>query len=248
MDNMNIEPAIVALLERVRGGDAEAVREFVERFGPAVQRELRFRLLDQRIGRWAGGSDLFQSTLTRFLLGLHLGRFELRNSDDLRRVLTTLAQRQVIDAARYWKARRRDVRRDRQFELTAEAVRVAAVSSATPSRVVAARELVVMALSRMEPRDRQIAAWRQEGLDWREIHGRCPEFPSAEALRKAHQRAIRKIALEIGFVEPAAPASPASSDGFEHSANNGSATDLSSGQPDRQVRQSRRADRGRWRR
>lgn len=245
MDNMNTEPAIVALLERVRGGEADAVRELVERFGPAVQRELRFRLLDQRIGRCAAGSDLFQSTLTRFLLGLHLGRFELRNSDDLRRVLTTLAQRQVIDSARYWKARRRDIRRDRQLEPTADAVRIAAVSSMTPSRIFAARELVAMGLSRMAPRDRQIAAWRLEGLEWHEIHGHCPEFPSAEALRKAHQRAMRKIALEIGFVEPAEPADPASSNGCDLPANDRPAKDRPSSPPDRQVRPSQRADRGR---
>ena len=216
MDNTNTEPAIVALLKRVRGGEADAVRELVERFGAAVQRELRFRLLDQRIERCAAASDLFQSTLTRFLIGFHLGRIELRNSDDLRRVLTTLAHRQVIDAARYWKARRRDIRRDRQLEPVADAVRVATVSSVTPSRILAARELIALALSRMAPRDRQIAALRQDGREWHEIHGHYPEFPSAEALRKAHERAMRKIASEIGFVEPADPTARAGLDGTEH--------------------------------
>jgi hypothetical protein len=196
-----MDSPIVALLDRVRHGDDMAVRELVERFGPAVQRELRFRMIDQRLGRFVLGSDLIQSTLTRFLLGLQLGRFQLRNSDDLRRVLRTLARRQVVDSARYWKADRRDVRRNRQLDMDGDSVRSATTSADTPSRILAYRELIALALSRIGPLDRQIAAWRQGGLGWQEILERCPGFPSAEALRKAHQRTMRQIALEIGIIE-----------------------------------------------
>ncbi len=66
----------------------------------------------------------------------------------------------------------------------------------TASSVVARVELLGLALARLSERDRQILDWRQDDVTWPEIARRLT-VPSAEALRKRHERALARVAREV---------------------------------------------------
>ena len=98
-----------------------------------------------------------------------------------------MARAHVAHLARFWQARRRDLRKD--TGLDAEGVAETPANDPTASSVVARVELLGHALARLSDRDRQILDWRQEDVAWPEIARRL-NVPGAEALRKQHERAL----------------------------------------------------------
>lgn len=187
------------LLDRLRGGDDEAARELLDRFGEAVRREIRFRLRDSRLQRVVGESDVFQSAVSRFVWGLQLGKFDVDSPEELLNLLRLIAKRRVCSAARYWQAHRRDVRRNEELAATPETTLVAA--DPTPSHAVAEGELIAAALARLPEPARQVLDWRQAGLSWATIAARLPGSVSPEAVRKQYERAIAQVVADLGLNE-----------------------------------------------
>ena len=99
------------LMQRVRGGDDQAVRTLVEEYGDAIRREVRFSLLDGRVRRFVSESDICQSVLTRLCLGLWAGNYEIDDPAQLIGLLKTMVHARVIDWTRHERAQRRDIRR-----------------------------------------------------------------------------------------------------------------------------------------
>jgi len=64
---------LTTLIERIRRGDSEAVRLFVDEYQGAVEREVRFALLDRRLRRIVSESDVKQSVIMRFVVDLWAG-------------------------------------------------------------------------------------------------------------------------------------------------------------------------------
>ena len=67
----------------------------------------------------------------------------------------------------------------------------------TPSRQVAARELLELAQARMTDEERALLGRRQDGDGWAEIAE--AEGASPEALRKKLARAVDRVARELGL-------------------------------------------------
>jgi RNA polymerase sigma factor (sigma-70 family) len=187
------------LLDRLRAGDDDAVRELIECYGDALRREIRFWLRDSRLHRVVGESDLFQSAIFRFNLGLQLGKFVVTTPDELLGLLRTIAQRRVCSTARFWQARRRDVRRDTRLEDAQETTLIS--SDPTPSRTISEKELIAETLARLPERDRQVVQWRQDDLGWAEIAARLPGTATPEAVRKQYERALARVAAGLGLEE-----------------------------------------------
>lgn len=185
------------LLDRLRGGDEDAARELIDRFGHAVRREIRFRLRDSRLYRVVGESDVFQSAMLRFIWGLQLGQFDADSPEELLRLLRTIAQRRVCSTARFWHAQRRDVRRNADWGDAEETTLPAA--DATPSKTIAEKELVAEALARLPEQTRQMVHWRQDGLGWSEIAARIEGTATPEAVRKQYERTLQRVAAELGL-------------------------------------------------
>jgi RNA polymerase sigma factor (sigma-70 family) len=163
-------------------------------YGDAIQREIRFCLLDQRLRRVVGESDVFQSVIVRFALKLREGKYHFDTPSDLVGLLKTMARAHVAHLARFWQARRRDLRKNTGID--AEGVTELSDHDPTASSVVARVELLEFALARLAVRDRQILDWRHENVSWPEIAQRL-NVPSSEALRKQHQRALARAAKEV---------------------------------------------------
>jgi DNA-directed RNA polymerase specialized sigma24 family protein len=67
---------------------------------------------------------------------------------------------------------------------------------ASPSRFVAARDLLDEVDRRLAEDERQVVQLRREGLEWPDIGARLNASP--EALRKKVKRALDRVARELG--------------------------------------------------
>jgi hypothetical protein len=134
----------------------------LKEYGDAIQREIRFCLLDQRLRRVVGESDVFQSVMTQFALKLREGQYNFDTPSELVGLLKTIARTHAAHLARFWHARRRDLRKNAGID--AEGVIEPAAADPTASSVVARVETLELALAKLSERDRQILDWRQDGV------------------------------------------------------------------------------------
>ncbi len=186
------------LVQHAQDGDAEAMEQLLKEYGDAIHREIRFCLLDQQLRRVVSESDVFQSVIASFALKLRNGRFEFEKPGDLIGLLKAMARAHVAHVARFWHAKRRDLRRNTGME----AIGVIGVPDHDPmaANAVADVELLNLAMKHLPERDRQIFDWRQDNVPWPEIARRL-DVPSSEALRKQHDRALARVAIAICPVE-----------------------------------------------
>lgn len=170
------------------------MEQLLKEYGDAIQREIRFCLMDQRLRRVVGESDVFQSVIARFAFKLREGQYHFDTPNDLIGLLKTMARIHVAHLARFWHARKRDLRKNGGID--AEGVNEPHARDPTASSVIARVEMLGLALDRLHERDRQILDWRQDSVTWPEIARRL-NVPSSEALRKQHERALAHVAKEV---------------------------------------------------
>jgi RNA polymerase sigma-70 factor (ECF subfamily) len=186
-------PPIEDLLRRVRAGDEDAVRELVRRYESEIRRIARLRL-HPRLRRVLDSTDICQSVLHSFFVRAALGEYELNTAEDLLRLLAGMVRHKVASQARREHAQRRDQRRT---EADDTAVREALTPEASPSRIVAGRELLQQFRERLSEQERRLADLRAQGQEWSAIAAQLGE--SAEALRKRLERGIRRVARALGL-------------------------------------------------
>jgi RNA polymerase sigma-70 factor (ECF subfamily) len=193
-----------ALIARVRAGDEQAAAELVRRYEPAIRRAARVRLVDTRLNRLLDSMDICQSVMASFFVRAALGQFELETPDQLLRLLATMTRNKLAGQVKGHRAARRDFRRvaaapdDRGGEADAGPERIAGPDP-TPSRDLAARELLEEALRRLSPEERRILDGREQGGQWAEIAAELGSSP--EAIRKKLARAVDRVARELGLDE-----------------------------------------------
>ncbi len=193
-----------ALIARVRAGDEQAAAELVRSYEPAIRRTARVRLVDTRLNRLLDSMDICQSVMASFFVRAALGQFELDTPDQLLRLLATMTRNKLAGQVKGHAAARRDfrrvaaVQRDGDSESDAGAERIAG-QSPTPSRDLAARELLEEALRRLSPDEKRILDCREQGGQWAEIATELGSSP--EAIRKRLVRAVDRVARELGLDE-----------------------------------------------
>jgi RNA polymerase sigma factor (sigma-70 family) len=193
-----------ALIARVRAGDEQAAAELVRRYEPAIRRAARVRLVDTRLNRLLDSMDICQSVMASFFVRAALGQFELETPDQLLRLLATMTRNKLAGQVKGHGAARRDFRRvtpargDRDGEEDAGSERFAG-QDPTPSRDLAARELLEEALRRLSPEEKRILDCREQGGQWAQIAAELGSSP--EAIRKRLARAVDRVAHELGLDE-----------------------------------------------
>jgi RNA polymerase sigma-70 factor (ECF subfamily) len=193
-----------ALIARVRAGDEQAAAELVRTYEPAIRRAARVRLVDTRLNRLLDSMDICQSVMASFFVRAALGQFELETPEQLLRLLAAMTRNKLAGQVKGHRAARRDFRRvtaapgDRTDEGDGIAERIAGTDP-TPSRDLAARELLDEALRRLSPEERRILAGREQGDQWAEIAAELGSSP--EAIRKKLARAVDRVAHELGLDE-----------------------------------------------
>jgi RNA polymerase sigma-70 factor (ECF subfamily) len=192
------------LIARVRAGDEQAAADLVRRYEPAIRRAARVRLVDTRLNRLLDSTDICQSVLASFFVRAALGQFQLDTPDQLLRLLATMTRNKLAGQVKGHGAARRDFRRvtaaqgDRDGEEDTGAERIAG-HDPTPSRALAARELLEEALRRLSPEEKRILDCREQGGEWAQIAAELGSSP--EAIRKRLARAVDRVAHELGLDE-----------------------------------------------
>jgi RNA polymerase sigma-70 factor (ECF subfamily) len=193
-----------ALIARVRAGDEQAAAELVRQYEPAIRRAARVRLVDTRLNRLLDSMDICQSVMASFFVRAALGQYKLDTPDQLLRLLATMTRNKLAGQVKGHTAARRDFRRvagdapPREGETDAGAERIAG-HDPTPSRDLAARELLDEALRRLSPDEKRILQFREQGAQWGEIATEMGASPDAIRVRLA--RAVDRVALELGLDE-----------------------------------------------
>jgi len=180
------------LIRQVRSGDEQAAADLVRRYEPAIRRAVRVRLRGNRLRRQLDSMDICQSILLNFFVRVAAGQFELDTPDQLLRLLATMARNKLINHAVHLRGEHR---------VTAdlpEGQQVAAPDP-SPSRDLAAQELLQETLRRLAPDERRLLELRQQGREWAEVATVVGGTP--EALRKQLARAVERVGRQLGLDE-----------------------------------------------
>jgi RNA polymerase sigma-70 factor (ECF subfamily) len=184
-------------IRRIRAGDDQAAREFVERYEPVIRCEVRLRLRDPRLYSRFDWTDICQSVMASFFLRAASGEYDLRQPDQLSRLLVTMTRHKLANQHRRHRAEKRDFRRLEACDPAYLAERSAAAPS--PSRLVAGRELLDEFRRRLTDEERLLADLRADGCEWTEIAARLGG--TAEARRKQMSRAIDRVEQQLEWSE-----------------------------------------------
>lgn len=193
---MQDQGTFAEFIRRIRAGDAEAATELVRQYEPVIRLEVRLRLVDPRLRRVLDTMDVCQSVLSSFFVRAASGQYDLERPDQLVKLLVVMTRNKVAHQARWQHAQRRDSRRE--VDVDANAL-LEPADDASPSRLVAARDLLSELRRRMTDEERRIGDLRAQGLEWTEIADRVGGTPQAR--RKQLARAVERIAGELGLDE-----------------------------------------------
>jgi RNA polymerase sigma-70 factor (ECF subfamily) len=188
------EEAFRQLINRVRAGDPDAATQLVREYEPEIRRAVRVRLTDPALRRVLDSLDICQSVLGNFFARAAAGQFDLDRPQQLLKLLVTMARNRLRDQVRKQRARRRD---NRRLEGGARALEAVHAMGATPSHIVAGRELLEEVRTRLADEERYLADQRALGREWAELAAELGERP--DALRKRLARALDRILKELGL-------------------------------------------------
>ena len=168
----------------------------VRDFEPVVRRVLHSRLRGARARREFDSMDICQSVLAIFFVRVAAGQYDLKEPDDLIKLLLTMTRNKVAEKMRRQHRLRRDSRR------TVGGVEELALASRdpTPSSVVADKELLDQARQRLSEEERQLIELRGQGLSWEEVAAAVGG--TAGARRNQLARALDRVAQELRLDEP----------------------------------------------
>ena len=185
------DPSFEELIRRVVGGDEEAAAQLVRDFEPVIRRVVRARLRDGRARSEFDSMDICQSVLAIFFVRAAAGQYDLKEPDDLIRLLLTMTRNKVAEKMRRQHRLRRDSRR------TVGGVEELALAGQdpTPSSVVADKELLEQARQRLSEEERQLVELRGQGLSWEEVAASLGR--TAGARRNQLARALDRVAQEL---------------------------------------------------
>jgi RNA polymerase sigma factor (sigma-70 family) len=190
------DPSFDDLIRRIGVGDEEAAARLVRDFEPVVRRVLRARLRDGRARPEFDSMDICQSVLAAFFVRAAAGQFDLKEPDDLIKLLVTMTRNKLAEKMRRQHRLRRDSRR------TVGGVEELALPGRdpTPSSVVAGKELLEQARQRLSQEERQLVELRGQGLTWEEVAASLGG--TAGARRNQLARALDRVAQELQLDEP----------------------------------------------
>jgi RNA polymerase sigma factor (sigma-70 family) len=192
---MSDEAGFRNLIRRVRAGDEAAAAELLRQYEPEIKRLVRVRLTDPRIRRALDSMDVCQSVLANFFVRAAAGQFDLDEPGQLLKLLMRMTQNKVRDHVRRLKAECRDVRR---CECGGpEALAEVAGQDATPSHIVAGRELLQEVRRRLSAEERYLAEQREQGRNWNDLAAELNKSP--DALRHQLSRGLDRVAAELGL-------------------------------------------------
>jgi RNA polymerase sigma-70 factor (ECF subfamily) len=183
------------LFARVQAGDQQAAAALVQEYEPQIRRVIRVRLTDPALRRQIDSVDICQSVLGDFFVRSALRQFELKSPAQLVALLGAMARNKLINQVERQRAKKRAIHFQEAQDVGDLAL---ADEGATPSRIVAGRELLALVQDRLSREIQQIAKWRIEGRGWGEIASELHDTPDGVRIR--YSRALSRVmkSLDLG--------------------------------------------------
>jgi RNA polymerase sigma factor (sigma-70 family) len=150
------------LLRRYRDGDEDAAEEIFRRYVERLTRLARSRLSPRLAGR-TDPEDVVLSAWRSFFVGARAGRFSLRRSGDLWRLLVSITMHKLYHQARRHTAERRGVAVEQSLEQTAAELLPAAGREPTPEEAITLADELEAVLSRLDACGRRVLELRLQG-------------------------------------------------------------------------------------
>ncbi len=188
------------LVRSAQGGDHDALNRLFERYYERVRRVVRMRL-GKHLRAALESGDILQETFA--VAVKNLDTFEMRDEASLINWLSKLAERQIIAAADYHGAKKRDRRREvalttpQSSEMSGEFRLEFAADTPLPDQCAADGEesaLMEACLHELEEEYRELVILRHYvGASWETV-AELTHRPSPDAARMMHARAM----IELG--------------------------------------------------
>jgi RNA polymerase sigma-70 factor (ECF subfamily) len=106
-------PSTISLLDRIRGGDRDALDELLRRYQETILKIVRSRL-GQDLRRKVESSDIVQEVMTSAFKGLWKQQsFDYSREGAFRRYITTIVEHRIRDERDRWNAKKRNLARER---------------------------------------------------------------------------------------------------------------------------------------
>ncbi|MFO0941311.1 MAG: ECF-type sigma factor [Pirellulales bacterium] len=181
------------LLDRIKAGDPQAVREFVDRYESFLRRTIRYRI--DRVGLQAAfdSKDVCQSVLGSFFLRFLAGDFVLESDEAVRNLLVAMTNKKFLMFQRREYADKRDRRRTTSIGENEPLDN----NQIPPNEQLGHVEIIQRFEKSLNDDERRLYQMRQAGMQWEEIGLELNESPAT--LRQRLSRAARRVALDLGF-------------------------------------------------
>jgi RNA polymerase sigma-70 factor (ECF subfamily) len=181
MDNLSAD-----LMFRWQGGDQQAAGELFLRYAERLLALAR-RRLSAKLSRHIDPEDVVQSAYRSFFVGARDGRFVLRQSGDLWRLLVTITVHKLQHQVERHSAAKRDLSKEYHGEngwtLQAEVL----AREPTPAEAAALADTLEHVLRDLKPRQRRMVELRLQGYQLEEV---------ARAVRRS-ERTVRRVLDQI---------------------------------------------------
>src|SRR5262249_45115684 len=136
-----------------------------------------------------------QSVLASFFLRTAAGQYDLEQPGQLLNLLVRMTRNKLASTARGHYRQRRDSRRIASG--AEEELAGVADGTASPSSLVAGKELLERFHQGLSDEERQLAELRSEGLAWADIAEKLGGTPQGRRMQLA--RAVERVSRELGL-------------------------------------------------
>ncbi len=190
---MSTESSFVLLMERLRNGDQEAASQVFGRFLHRLMALIQLKF-DHRLRSRDDPEDLIQSVYLSFIKKIDRSASQLTDWAGFWSLLATITVRKCHDRRRYWRAGRRDFRREAGSHLDADGqVWWEAVDrNPTPLQSIVLEETWEKLNSGHNPQQRTIAEMTLQGYSKVEIaeHCGCAERTVYRVIKRMQDRLL----------------------------------------------------------
>ena len=165
---MIVDSKSAELVARWSGGDEGAAREIFQRYVDRLTRLARVRLSAKLAAR-LDADDVVMSAYRSFFVGARDGRFTLKESGDLWRLLAEITMHKLYRAAAHHRAQRRAVARETSGDVMAGRLEDLISREPAPHEVAALADELEAIMAALPPVARRVLELRLQGDDVNEI-------------------------------------------------------------------------------
>ena len=196
-----MDHSFAIIMSKLNAGDQQAAAEIFRKFVHRLV-ALASRQFEDRFRSKADPEEVVQSVYESFFRRNDRSPFELSDWDSLWALLATITVRKCCDQHEFWRAAKRDVRREAQPDPdpTAETWFEAIDREPTPFQATVLADTLEQIVRQLEPRERKIAELTLQGYTAVEIAGLCDcsERTVARVIQRIRARMLKLEAAELG--------------------------------------------------